>query len=293
MEGDVNKSNKEIVKEGFLKKEVVEGILKKDVDVSIENDSSAKTLKQSEIAFKIKQLNSLVDKGDLRYVQEFLMEEEISVNMQDDEGISPLMVAALNGRVRLTEELIANQADLNLQDALGETALIKAIRNGYNRTAQLLIEAGADLNIQTNKGLTALIRAVHKGDMDMISGLVRHGVDLDSQDCYGLTALMHSVHVGFMDVVSFLIEAGADLDKKDITGKTAKDWANAYSHVECFRLLDAIQKEKTQSHEFTVGFKNEGSEESLPEKDIILNEPKKIMSSKILGALEQERTREE
>ena len=288
MEDEVKQSSKDIVKEGFLQEEAT----KKDIDTGIEIDEGAKNLTAAEIAFKIKQLNSLVADGELRYVQEFLMDAKISVNTQDEEGISPLMVAAANGRVRLTEELIANQADLNLQDALGETALIKAIINGYNRTAQLLIEAGADLNIQTNKGLTALIRAVHKGDMDMISGLVNHGVDLDIQDCYGFTALMHSVQVGFKDVVLYLIEAGADLGKKDVTNKTAKDWANVYSQVECFHLLDALQKENKPMNQFTKDFKNQETEEGALETTNELNELKKIMGAKIYIP-EQERTREE
>lgn len=283
MEDDVNKSNKEIVKEGFLKELVNEDVFEEDAQEG---------LTQEEISFKTKRLIDLVNDGDLRHVQEFLAKEEIGVNVQDEQGLTPLMVAALNGRVRLTEELIASKADLNMQDALGETALMKAICNGYNRTAQLLIEAKADLDIQSNKGLTALMRAVHKGDMDILGGLLAHGVDLDLQDCYGLTALMHAVQTGFNDVVLFLIVAGADLDKKDITDKTARDWANAYAHVECLRLLDAIQKEKNHSHQFTDGFQNHPFEETQETQES-LTEPKKIMSSKILGKLEQERTREE
>ncbi|MBO7244672.1 MAG: ankyrin repeat domain-containing protein [Alphaproteobacteria bacterium] len=204
-------------------------------------------VKSQEKRKQISRLISLVEEGDLRHVQEFLLDKKIGVNVQDEKGLSPLMVAARNGRVRLTEYMIENQADLDLIDEKGKTALMMAISNGYNRTAQLLMETGAGLNIQTKNGLTALMKAVQKGDMDMVEGLVKRGADLDQQDCYGLTALMHAVQSGFNDLVLFLIVSGADMDKKDVTGKTATDWANAFSHVECMRLLLQIQEERAET----------------------------------------------
>ena len=265
-----------------------------------------------EQAFKTKKLVDMVEIGDIRHVQEFLDSEKMSVSVQDEKGISPLMAAASNGRVRLTEFLIEKGADLDMQDLSGETALMKSISNGYNRTAQLLINSGANLNLQTQKGLTALMKAVHKGDMDIVEGLIKNGVALDTQDSYGFTALMHAVQSGFGDMVLFLIVAGADLDKKDVTDKTARDWANVYSQVECMHLLDSVQEHIKKPSLFTEGFKNQEASElpqeeggltqggiltqeesDLPQSKIkSLNEPQKIGSSKILAPLDQEKERE-
>ena len=234
--------------------------------------------------FNTERLIQMISNGDIRQVHDFLEGKEIDLNGQSVDGMTPLMAAALTGRVRLIEELIEKGVDLNSQNNNGATALTLAVHKGYNRIVQILVEKGADLNIQNKKGATALILATQKGDMDMIDGLIGHGADLDIADCYGMTASMYAVHEGFPDVLAFLALAGADLEKKDSTGKTAFDWATVFSQLECLHLLDSLKKEHTEKKEERA---DETQTKEMPET------AQKIGFSQIAGLPQKEREREE
>ncbi len=93
----------------------------------------------------------------------FLLENNSDPNIQNNKGISPLMIAASKGICHRSKLLLSKGADPNLIDKLGNTALIRLIDNidnigffdGYDMTS-LLLEAGADITIKNNSGNTAL-----------------------------------------------------------------------------------------------------------------------------------------
>jgi hypothetical protein len=73
----------------------------------------------------------------------------------ENEGQTPLTVAAQSGRVELVRLLLANGADPNLRDGGGqwETPLSTAAMHGQLEVCRLLLDAGADPNIRTNPEL--------------------------------------------------------------------------------------------------------------------------------------------
>ena len=70
-------------------------------------------------------LHDAVNKGDLEAVRRHL-DSGVSVDLQDEEGMSALMYAAGQGRSSTVEVLIDRGAALDLQDEDGATALIFA-----------------------------------------------------------------------------------------------------------------------------------------------------------------------
>jgi uncharacterized protein len=78
-----------------------------------------------------------VQAGDLARVQALLDAGE-DPNPFDDEGRTPLMLAAENGREDLVLALLDGGSDPILTDRLGETALTKAAAYGHGRIAALL-----------------------------------------------------------------------------------------------------------------------------------------------------------
>jgi uncharacterized protein len=75
--------------------------------------------------------------GDLARVQALLDAGE-DPNPFDDEGRTPLMLAAENGREDLVLALLGGGTDPILTDRVGETALAKAAAHGHARIAALL-----------------------------------------------------------------------------------------------------------------------------------------------------------
>ena len=80
-----------------------------------------------------------------------------SVDIQDKNGTTALILAAAYNQVDLTKLLIQKNANLNVATKLDKyTALQLAIERKSNESAILLINAGADLNIINSEGKTAL-----------------------------------------------------------------------------------------------------------------------------------------
>lgn len=77
-------------------------------------------------------------------------------NFQNNQKITPLLVASDVGQIQSVEALIRAGADLNAQNSHGTTPLIFAAMGGHSRIARMLIDAGANLTITTPDGYNAL-----------------------------------------------------------------------------------------------------------------------------------------
>ena len=89
-------------------------------------------------------------------VCKFLIVNGAEIDAQDEDGLTPLMFATLDGQHEVVELLIRKGAYLNQIDGEGETALHYATKYGQSKIAELLIANGADLNIRDYCGRTPL-----------------------------------------------------------------------------------------------------------------------------------------
>ncbi|MGB6063253.1 MAG: ankyrin repeat domain-containing protein [Desulfomonilaceae bacterium] len=110
----------------------------------------------SELTEKERLLLDAVANGAVSKVDKLLSRGEVSPDCRDNEGRTPLIIAAEEGNAALVGVLIRHGADLNAVDNDGETASMKAAFDGHLSVVKLLAENGADLEIRNNEGLTAL-----------------------------------------------------------------------------------------------------------------------------------------
>ena len=94
---------------------------------------------------------------------------------RNNDGVTPLHLAALNGHKDVAELLLANKAEVNAKDNHGETPLHLAAVNGHKDVAELLLANKADVNAKVNDGSTPLHYAVTKGHGDVAELLRQYG----------------------------------------------------------------------------------------------------------------------
>ena len=172
-----------------------------------------------------------------------LSEQGADPNLSDHDGNTPLMWAALNGYLPFVEFFLNwEEININLPNHEGYTALIRAI---YGRDLQVitaLLEAGADLNAQDYRGRTALTSLVYtpykEGDLEIMRALLARGADPNHKDQHSYTMLMGAAYNGDVEIVTTLLEWGANPNSQDHKGNTAIWWANRSGHPNITTLLE-------------------------------------------------------
>ena len=131
------------------------------------------------------------DSGDTDKVKD-LLKGEVDVNAKDDDGMTALMLAAMDGNTEMVTALSAVAGiDGNVANDDGWTALMYAAMDGHTATVTALSAvAGIDVNAVNDDGWTALMYAAMGGHTEtMIALLAVAGINTAAKDKTGLTAL--------------------------------------------------------------------------------------------------------
>ena len=186
-----------------------------------------------------------------REIARLLIEAGAELNLQDDRGCTPLMLALETygefkwnkGMVGFAAMLVGAGTDLSLRNKKGKTAL--DIAEAAGRTELVALLSGKDqatgtqtdggrkraepvrtgINAQDRDGRTALHRAVGHKDAEAMRRLLAAGAALDIQDEQGNTPLMEAVRYAKLALVRPLVDAGAELKKKNKNGCNCLDVA--------------------------------------------------------------------
>ena len=147
-----------------------------------------------------------------RRIQAYMLyytQQEVKTDLTEEER--DLMYRTTNGDTDSVLSLIQAGVDVNIQDERGMTPLMLACRAGHVDLVVKLIETGANMNIQGYSGDTALIYATKKSQINCIQKLIEFGANLNIQGGDGETALMHAVDNENGNCLETLIDAGANL----------------------------------------------------------------------------------
>lgn len=147
--------------------------------------------------------------------------------------------------VTVTQLLLESGASLESRDQDGETPLMVAADHGQTDTFNLLLQRGAKINVRDRQGMTPLIGAAcscavatMNSTYDIMESLLEKGADVNARAKDGRTALMMSA--GSPDSaasVALLLRYRADVTLKDSKGNTALSIALESRNPDKVRML--------------------------------------------------------
>ncbi|KAG7216728.1 hypothetical protein INR49_021111 [Caranx melampygus] len=109
--------------------------------------------------------------GNSQLVKEILEEDPTQVNSSNQEGASPLMMAAVSGQLEVVQLMVEKSADIDKQDGVhGWTALMQATYHGNKDIVKYLLSQGADVNLRAKNGYTAfdLVMLLNDPDTELV-----------------------------------------------------------------------------------------------------------------------------
>lgn len=136
----------------------------------------------------------------------FLIKKGANPNLQDDEGITALMLAVKGFKNQVIRALLDNGADPDLLNKQDNTALMEAIDDYYKEEiVSLFVKRGVNLDKQNSQGNTALILAVELGKEAYFKRLVKGGANINIQNKAKDTALHVAIRNARWSMVSDLL----------------------------------------------------------------------------------------
>lgn len=200
-----------------------------------------------------------------------LLSKDDDIDIPDKDGRTPLMLAAMSGRLAMFKRLASKGANPRHLDKVPQTPLAYACKAGHLQIVQQLVATGVlpyddeskyspmDYAVQArhvgivshllNHGASAtkttmncglLYSAVIHKDIEIVRLLIASGADIDELEERGRTPLFYACGQGSSDMVNALLSMNANINHLDWSGQSPLSVAAEYEYEALIlQLLEA------------------------------------------------------
>jgi ankyrin repeat protein len=189
-------------------------------------------------------LHYACSRRDFVLVRSLVSSGEASVNFQDEDGKTPVMVCCRGDGTDILTYLIQRGANLDLANSHGWTALHFAAVYKKHLSMAVLLQHGPNAKLATTGGSTALMLSAINNSPKCETLLLQHGVAVDAIDRGGRTALWWASLYGNLSIVELLVEGGSDIEIADDYGRKARDIASYNDQPAIVEYLRTPLKDK-------------------------------------------------
>ncbi|XP_008837693.1 ankyrin repeat domain-containing protein 27 isoform X1 [Nannospalax galili] len=162
----------------------------------------------------------------------------LGVNVTNQDGSSPLHVAALHGRTDLVSLLLKHGAYSGARNTSQAVPLHLACQQGHFQVVKCLLESNAKPDKKDLSGNTPLTLACSGGHHEVAALLLQHGASINASNNKGNTALHEAVIGKHVFVVELLLLHGASVHILNKRQYTAVDCAEQNSKI--MELLQVV-----------------------------------------------------
>ena len=146
--------------------------------------------------------------GNVQVVKS-IIKREADPSLMDNRGLNTLHYAAQGGNTDIISLIHTHLPDIDSKTREGDTPLMLAALNGKLRAVKWFLEKGATVACEEKRGWNTLHHAAEGGDTDIISLIHTHLPDIDSKTREGDTPLMLAALCGKLHAVKWFLEKGA------------------------------------------------------------------------------------
>lgn len=168
----------------------------------------------------------------------YLLANQASIHVVDEDGFSLLHILALNGNLELLKIIVELGVNPNTLIEKGNlTPLHFAAMNGHLESLHYLLSKGANPDIQDDTGYTALHYAVKEGDLETVTALLRKKANPNLRAIDGFPPLFIAAQEGYGNIAKKLLENQAEPNLQGYDKRAAIHKASFEGHLEVVKVL--------------------------------------------------------
>lgn len=138
----------------------------------------------------------------------FLINHGAEINIQNDKGLTALMICSNRGLADSVRILLDHGADISLDDVNGKTAAHMAAETNQLDIVKMLTGQESPKSLVTS----LLLGAVWDGNIARTKLMIDQGADVNATNFFGQPPIMIAAELCNADIARSLIEAGADVN---------------------------------------------------------------------------------
>jgi ankyrin repeat protein len=151
----------------------------------------------------------------------FLLEKGATVDLVNDEGLTPLQLAANTDNCEAISLLLQHCAHIEARSLAGPTALQYAAWKGHWIAFDLLLIGGADINVWNKQGETLLHEQARCSvNTSIVTKILDQGANIEARTSQGYTPLQCAAISGNKIMFNLLLDRGAKIDVETAKGET-------------------------------------------------------------------------